>query len=248
MRHNPNVPIPKSPKKNPSPADREIATLNRGVRHEIEAALANLTDLSDQLGKNPLDTISSASSDQRESLLGLTDKTVSKVSELAAGIRMIVKIHALPPPTERPKVRNGFAGEVHLEEIEVEVVLTLDEKTGLIKNIQVLPPTDITTQGSKKRYQLRTVISGSELVKEILANSWSNNADDLRRLEKDLETTLLRSGTVTKNLSRYRVTKLTPGQLPSSRAWVNPDRDLRPKWEKKRKALGRERLKILSAP
>lgn len=138
---------------------------------------------------------------------------------------------------------HNFLGQVHLSGIELDVILTLDSKTGEIKKIET------TRNGAPhelKRNQLQQKISASEYVKEMFRIHWIDDETALANLSSGIETSILKHGLIRENNgTASRVLTLTREQVPAARAHVSPGSLLQPAYEKKRKEIAAARRREL---
>lgn len=225
--------------------------INIEVKKRLVAAAGRVVGISADLGDNPFDAIAEKSTAVLKKLDKDLERCVGEVADVQSAVRHVLALRGyvegevVDDDDDIDEPLEVFQGEAHLEDISVNVILSLDRATGEILFIEAL-----NRKSRKARLlasnEISIVISASELVKETLAKNWEDDEDHLHALDKKLEETLLQKGWVEKNGRRMKLSQLTPGQIPSSRAWVNPNMGLRHKWEKKRKALAQERKKLLS--
>ncbi len=218
------------------------ADANTYLKEQIVAGTRGLADIGQALGDNPLDALGSASPDDLAALkeglrgvMGSVQRVYDAVS-LAEGIRASVR-----PIVPTLHMRGIFQGEAHLEEIKLNVVLTLDPSSGIVIDINIIPPD--ATPPSLNPNQIHTTITASEYTKETLAKGWTDDEATIKRIEQDIEAALKQHGWIEKNGSgKMSISTITPGQIPSSRAWVNPAGALRRTWDtSSRKRLAEQR-------
>lgn len=236
-----------------------LVDLSDGLEMKMAGMVKGVDDVKDALDGNPLDKLMAMPLEElaalREILTVVRDDAdiVIKLLAFIEGVR--AKVDATKTVvSEKPMLpssdmvsqsgreRNEFAGEAHLEEIDLNVVLTLDFNTGLIQRIEVL---DWGVKAkSLAQNQIQTTIDGGEYAKEIFSSTivnW-NTENGIRVLDKEIEDVLKERGKINKDGQRMDISILSSGQIPSSRAWANPNKKLFPKWnDGKRASLASER-------
>lgn len=222
-----------------------VPDFSKQLARDIAGALSGLAQVDDALGAKPLETLTTADAEALRRMEAQLAEVAARVEEVREMVHLTLAVRLNADSVkQQPKLRNGFKGEAHLDEIHLNAVLRLDSKTGLIKEIKVLGP-DEAPEGLE-RDEINTVITGSELVKETLAKDWTEDQGRMKGLEAAIEQVLKDRGWVVRGDESLRVIKITPLQIPAAKAWVNPEGQLRAKWDTgSRAALARARRREL---
>lgn len=197
-------------------ATRPITQKDRNVHlvWEVDEAIAGLAQVKSALGSNPVDTLESMSLADLEAITAALRDARSQIEAVQNTVAATQAIRERMAPA-LPEV---FHGEARLEEMKLNVVLTLN-KDGTIREIEVLPMG--TAPKSLKPNQVHATISASELNKELADAGQVNELEDSARedFDQSMIKQLLENAWIENNGSGpKKVGNVTPGQISSSRA------------------------------
>lgn len=210
-------------------------TMDCAITDNIKLARAALERIQEELGEKPHRTLGEPL-EKLGHMIAVLAEVKSRVDLVSSAIAMVMSgrdlLHERKSQQENPepRLRNGFAGEAHTDEILVDVAMKINPKTGGVTDID---PLEKPEEGLEKIYDIHETITGSEYAKEKMVLNWPELGKSIgaKELDEEVRKELLDYGYVNVGGEKKRLTTVKIEQITALRAWVNPEGKLRKKWE-----------------